>query len=175
MKRSKENKTNSADSAMADEEKDVEERLADETREQRRELEIIKNITPEQFERLCAILFEKAGYVDVKNTQLSKDGGYDGQSFYLLGLTKMKIVFESKRYGDGKISEGKIKELEQVKTDEKAEKAVFITTSSFTKDARDKANDYGMELIDGERLITLLKKYNIGFEQQIDAKFFDEI
>ncbi len=174
-KQSKENKTNSADSAMADEEKDVEERLADETREQRRELEIIKNITPEQFERLCATLFKEAGYEDVENTQLSKDGGYDGQAFYLLGLTRMKVVFESKRYGDAKIDERKIRQLEQVKTDTKAEKAVFITTSSFTKDARNRANDYGMELIDGERLITLLKKYNIGFEQQIDAKFFDDI
>ena len=171
----KENKEKSTNSELVDEEKDVEESLADETREERRELDIIKNITPEQFERLCGKLFEGAGYEDVKITQLSRDGGYDGQAFYLLGLTRMKVVFESKRYSDGKIDERKIRQLEQVKTDEKAEKAVCITTSPFTKDAKNRANEYGMELIDGERLIELLKKYHIGFEQQIDKKIFDDI
>ena len=174
-KRRKANKEKSTNLEVMDEEKDVEESLADETREERRELDIIKKIKPEQFERLCGKLFEGAGYEDVKITQLSRDGGYDGHAFYLLGLTRMKVVFESKRYSDGKIDERKIRQLEQVKTDEKAEKAVCITTSSFTKDAKNRANEYGMELIDGERLIELLKKYHIGFEQQIDKNFFDDI
>ena len=174
-KANKENKRNKENSEITDEEKDVEESLVDETQKEETELTIIKNITPEQFERLCAILFREAGYEDVDNTQLSRDGGYDGYAFYLLGLTRMKVVFESKRYSDGKISEAKIRQLQQVKTDEKAEKAVFITTASFTRDAKNRAHEYGMELIDGKRLIELLKKYKIGFEQQIDKKFFDDI
>ena len=171
----KKRKEKKANSEIMDEEKDVEKRLVDETQKEETELTIIKNITPEQFERLCAILFKEAGYVDVENTQLSRDGGYDGQAFYLLGLTRMKVVFESKRYSDGKVVEAKIRQLQQVKTDEKAEKAVFITTASFTKDAKNRAHEYGMELIDGKRLIELLKKYEIGFEQQIDKSFFDDI
>ncbi len=62
-----------------------------------------------------------------------------------------------------------------MKTDEKAEKAVFITTSSFTRDAKNRASEYGMELIDGKRLIEFLKKYEIGFEQQIVKNYFDKI
>ncbi len=122
IKRKEKNKENSLDAETNtvfrfhdehhDEEKDVEQDLEEETKQAERELDIIQNITPEQFERLCAILFEKAGYVDVVNTQLSRDGGYDGKAFYLFGLTKIKVVFESKRYRDATIDERKIKQLE---------------------------------------------------------------
>ena len=174
-KENKENKGNSTNSKIVDEEKDVEESLVDETQKEETELEIIKNITAEQFERLCAILFKEAKYVDVENTQRSRDGGYDGHAFYLLGLTRMKVVFESKRYNAVAVGIDPIRRLLHVKEKQKAEKAVFITTSSFTKDARNEANEYGMELIGGERLIELLKKYKIGFEQQIDKSFFDNV
>ena len=87
----------------------------------------------------------------------------------------MKVVFESKRYNTGPVGIDPIRKLLHVSRKLNAEKAVFITTSSFTKDARNEADEYGMGLIDGERLVELLKKYSIGFEKQIDKKYFDGI
>ena len=132
-KANKENKEKSTHPEIADEEKDIEKRLVDETQKEEAELEIIKNITPEQFERLCGKLFEGAKYVDVKITQRSRDGGYDGHAFYLFGLTRMKVVFESKRYSDGKVVEGKIKELQQVKTDEKQRRRFLLLPHPLPK------------------------------------------
>jgi restriction system protein len=64
-----------------------------------------------------------------------------------------------------------------------AKKGVFITTSSFTREAKDYAprNDTKIVLIDGEQLSQLMIDYNIGCSTQqnyeikkLDLDYFDE-
>ena len=65
----------------------------------------------------------------------------------------------------------------------KANKGIFITTSSFTKDAQVSLKDYSSRivLIDGEQLAKYMIDYGVGvsvmnvFElKKIDSDFFEE-
>ncbi len=137
-------------------------------------LDAIKNMKDVYgFERLCVQLFKAVGYKDVEVTKASGDGGIDGYGFLVLGLVRFKVVFQAKRYRDIKISINDIKLLNQSKQDEGAEKAVFITTSYFTKEARKTANNLDVSLINGEELVQLLQEHKIGY--RFDKRFLDEI
>jgi len=65
----------------------------------------------------------------------------------------------------------------------KANKGVFITTSNFSKDARDYASSIGTKvvLIDGEELASLMIESNIGVStdrsyeiKRIDSDYFSD-
>lgn len=64
----------------------------------------------------------------------------------------------------------------------RASKGVFVTTSYFTKGAREYAQDHGnIALIDGEKLVALMVDHNIGvmaattYElKRIDGDYFEE-
>ena len=137
-------------------------------------LDSIKQMSPEAFERLCGRLFKEAGYEDVVVTQKSHDGGLDGFGFLVFGLVRFKVIFQAKRYTDSPIGVDAIKLLDKTKTDKKAEKSVFITTSTFTRGAVEQADNDGIELIDGDDLLLRLKEYKIGCKPtyEFDKDFF---
>ena len=140
------------------------------------DLEIIQEINPYSFERLCALLFKKVGYEDVQTTQKSGDGGYDGVGYLVFGLVRFKVAFQAKKYkNDNKIGPGEIREFSGTMKQQAAEKGVFITTSDFTQKAKESGLELGIELINGEKLIGLLQKHQIGYSQRIDKKFFEEL
>lgn len=58
---------------------------------------------------------------------------------------------------------------------------MFITTSSFTNDARDAAKQLNIALVDGEMLTNLMIQYKVGVQirqnyelYNIDDDFFEE-
>ena len=68
----------------------------------------------------------------------------------------------------------------------RGDKGLLITTGSFTADAKKEATRDGappIDLIDGDRLCELLKKYDLGVQTAtrtvedvtVDGSFFDEI
>jgi len=63
----------------------------------------------------------------------------------------------------------------------RADKGIIITTGTFTADAKREASRDGaspIELIDGERLVELMEKLQLGLKPitayEIDTLFFDE-
>lgn len=60
---------------------------------------------------------------------------------------------------------------------------MFVTTSRFSADARDyNARSKRIELIDGERLVTLMTKYGVGTRvvrkieiKKMDSDYFDDL
>ena len=56
-----------------------------------------------------------------------------------------------------------------------AEKALFITTSDFTKEAKDIAEQHGIELINGEKLMGLLFEKEIGYRKILDDDFLKNL
>ena len=61
----------------------------------------------------------------------------------------------------------------------RADKGLILTTGRFTTEAKKEASRDGIppiELIDGERLISLFEKYQIGLKQvtiyEVDQEFF---
>lgn len=166
---------NNKDISEIDKENSVEE--SEKEAEYLNDLKIIQEMNdPYSFERLCALLFKKVGYEDVETTQRSSDGGYDGVGYLVFGLVRFKVAFQAKKYkNDNKIGPGEIREFSGTMKQQAAEKGVFITTSDFTQKAKESGLELGIELINGEKLIGLLQKHQIGYSQRIDKKFFEEL
>jgi restriction system protein len=116
--------------------------------EQNDELTYLKSLDPYKFERLCAKLFEKMNLENVQYTQRSKDNGIDGFGDLVFGLVKFRVVFQAKRFQDKSVGSPNVRELEGSKRQHRAEKAIFITTSFYTKSAKEAADDLKIELID---------------------------
>lgn len=149
-------------------------------------LDKILNSPPAFFENLVVDLLLKIGYgysAD-SGTVVGKpyDGGIDGIiNEDALGLDK--IYIQAKRYSPSRtvgyddITAFGGAMLKGIK------KGVFITTSSFTKKARNyvlEQNEKNISLIDGEMLVDLMVKYEIGIRTirtfniyEIDSNFFD--
>lgn len=125
--------------------------------------------TPEFFEHLVVDLLIKMGYGYGEKsgvvTGKSHDGGIDGiisEDKLGLGL----IYLQAKRYS--KVNSVGRKEIQAfIGAMEHVQKGVFITTSSFTREAiafAEKQQQKSIKLIDGNSLADLLIKYEIGLQ-----------
>ncbi|GAA5228427.1 restriction endonuclease [Paeniglutamicibacter antarcticus] len=108
----------------------------------------------------------------------SGDGGVDGVIDQdALGLDR--IYVQAKRYAEGSnIGREMIQAFVGALHGVAATKGVFITTSTFTQNARDYAANIPTRtiLIDGKRLVSLMIKYRVGVqvEQSYDVVDIDE-
>jgi hypothetical protein len=96
---------------------------------------VIYSISPRDFEELIAEVFDKRGF-NVELTKETRDGGKDiiaiGQH---MGID-VKFIVECKRYArERKVTLDLVQRLYGVKLAEQANKAILVTTSSFTKDS----------------------------------------
>ena len=146
--------------------------------------ELIINNTPAFFEHLVVDLLLKMGYgYDEKAgvvTGRSHDGGIDGiisEDKLGLGLIYIQAKRNSKANKVGR------KEIQSfIGAMEHIQKGVFITTSSFTKEASsfaEKQQQKSIKLIDGEALLDLLIKNEVGLQPsynfllyRIDSDYF---
>lgn len=143
---------------------------------------ILLEITPDGFERLAQRLLREAGFVKVEVRGKSGDGGIDGVGILRVNLVSFQVYFQCKRWANS-VGAKDIRDFRGA-LQGRADKGLFITTSSFTKQAMEEATRDGaiaIDLIDGERLCQLLKQYELGVstrqveEVNIDADWFREI
>jgi hypothetical protein len=123
---------------------------------------LIFGISPRQFEELIAELFHNRGF-DVELTQATRDGGRDIIAIYETLDIQTKYLIECKRYApSNKVSLSIVQRLFGVKTAEPANKAILVTTSSYTKDAKAFASDHiwDLELKAYDDIMSWVKKYN---------------
>lgn len=129
-------------------------------------LQIIKNISPDAFERLAQRLLRESGFVQVRVTGKSGDGGIDGKGVVRVGgLLSFHVIFQCKRY-KGSVSASVVRDFRGAMMG-RADKGLLITTGAFTRDARLEAQRDGatpIDLIDGEELVEKLKQLGIGVE-----------
>ncbi len=133
-------------------------------------LDHIINCHPSFFERLVVNLLLEMGYgsdeLSGRVIGKSHDGGIDGVIYEdKLGLSK--IYIQAKRNDTGNTI-GRPLLQAFVGAMQDVQKGVFITTSSFTKEARDFAErqqQKSLKLIDGDLLAELMIKYGIGLEK----------
>ena len=146
---------------------------------------IAKN-SPTFFEELVAKLLLAMGYGGSENDILqnrgkSGDEGIDGIIKQdVLGLDK--IYIQAKRWS-GNVSRPEVQKFVGAVHGQNANRGVFITTSSFTNEAREYANNINSNiiLVDGEQLAKLMIEYNVGVQvkdtiqiKKIDEDFFIE-
>lgn len=146
-------------------------------------LEAIKSMPAESFERLCQRLLRESGFIQVEITGRSGDGGIDGRGVVKLGqIISFHVHFQCKRYRDS-ISSPLIRDFRGAIVG-RADKGIFITTGSFTRDARQEALRDGappLDLIDGDDLVKMLKTFRLGVtvsekiveEVSVDTRWFE--
>jgi restriction system protein len=149
-------------------------------------LEHVKGMLPSVFEQLIVDLMLKLGYGGAgmdsgKTLGKSGDGGVDGVIDQdKLGLEK--IYLQAKRWADGTVSRKEIQAFVGAISGKGARKGVFITTSSFTREAKEYATtvgDFKVSLIDGLELAGLMTEYDLGVAlvgrydvKRVDSDFF---
>jgi restriction system protein len=116
-----------------------------------KELSKIKQKTPRDFEYFVADVFKELGF-DAQVTKATGDGGKD----IVLIKEKTKAIVECKRYNDKKISVNLIRQFHSVIIDTHSDHGYFVTTSDFTKEAKNYVKDKPIKLINGEDLIYLI-------------------
>lgn len=146
-------------------------------------LDVIKQISPDAFERLCQRILRESGFSEVTVEGRSGDGGIDGRGIYKLnGLISTRVIFQSKRYA-GSIGSQQIREFKGTMSG-RAEKGIFITTGTFTRDAKREAVRDGsppIDLVEGNDLALLLKELRLGVsirqveEIGINAQWFTDL
>ncbi|MDQ3374870.1 MAG: restriction endonuclease [Acidobacteriota bacterium] len=149
-------------------------------------IEKVKSCSPTFFERLVVELLVAMGYGGTlqeagQAVGRSGDGGIDGIiNEDRLGLDV--IYLQAKRW-EGNVSRPEIQKFAGALQGKRARKGVFITTSDFTKEAREYVAmiDSKIILIDGEELAELMIDYNVGVSvattyeiKRIDSDYFAE-
>jgi restriction system protein len=143
-------------------------------------LGILKNLHPRGFELVCRRLLHESGFEDVVVTGQSNDGGIDGYGYLLINaFIRIKVVFQCKRYKET-VARKEVGDFRNAMLG-RAEKGIFITTGTFSSSAQKEANRDGVppiELVDGERLVTMFEKAKLGVFEKIvyepDQAFFDQ-
>lgn len=138
--------------------------------------------TPGFFERVVHDLLGKMGYGsvrdDLRRVVGSGDGGIDGIiSLDRLGLEKVYV--QAKRWQSA-VGRPEIQGFFGALHGRHANKGVFITTSSFTREARDFATNVSdtLVLVDGPTLAALMIEFGVGVTRRpvylpdIDSDYF---
>jgi restriction system protein len=140
---------------------------ADETITWKEELlNTLFNISPNAFERLAQRLLRESGFVQVEVTGKTGDGGIDGKGIVKIsGFLSFHVIFQCKRYR-GTITPSQIRDFRGAMQG-RADKGLFITTGTFTREATKEATRDGappIDLIDGELLCDKMKELKLGVE-----------
>jgi restriction system protein len=148
-------------------------------------LEQVKSSSPAFFERLVVDLLVAMGYGGSRQDAgralgKSGDGGIDGMiKEDRLGLDV--IYIQAKRW-EGVVGRPEIQKFAGALQGQRANKGVFITTSSYTKEALEYANVISTKiiLIDGARLVGLMVYHNVAVARvgiyelkRIDTDYFE--
>lgn len=149
-------------------------------------LESVMAASPSFFERLVVDLLVKMGYGGNRQDAgkalgKSGDGGIDGIiKEDQLGLDV--IYIQAKRW-EGTVGRPEIQKFAGALQGQRAKKGVFITTSSFSRDAEQYASviDSRIILIDGDRLGKLMVDHGVGVStagiykvKKLDSDYFEE-
>lgn len=134
-------------------------------------LESLKEMSPQAFERLCQRILRESGFIQVEVTGRSGDGGIDGKGVVKLGgILSFHVIFQCKRYRDS-VSAGAIRDFRGAMVG-RADKGLFITTGTFTRDARQEAQRDGappLDMIDGDELVVMLKDLRLGIDVRVKS------
>ena len=148
-------------------------------------LDTVKEASPAFFEKLVVDLLVKMGYGGNRQDAgraigKSGDGGIDGIiNEDRLGLDV--IYLQAKRW-EATVGRPEIQKFAGALQGQRAKKGIFITTSNFTRDAKEYARiiDTRIILIDGEKLAALMVEYNVGVSvveryevKKVDTDYFE--
>ncbi len=149
-----------------------------EQEEQLQLLDILRKLTPKGFEEICGLLLRESGFENVIVSGRSRDGGFDGSGRLAINpLVSLTATFQCKKYV-GSVSRAEVGDFRNSMLG-RAEKGIFITTGTFSTEARKEAErvDPKIELVDGEKLVTMFESNTLGVKPRtvydVDMPFFE--
>ncbi len=149
-------------------------------------LDAVKQAAPSFFEELVVDLLVKMGYGGSRAEAAraigrSGDGGIDGViDEDRLGLDV--IYIQAKRW-EGSVGRPEIQKFAGALQGQRASKGIFLTTSSYTREAEEYAQRIGTRivLVDGRRLASLMFEFDVGVSARntytvktVDGDYFEE-
>lgn len=146
-------------------------------------LEALRGVSPGFFETTVLDVLHRMGYgasrADLQQVGGSGDGGIDG----IISLDKLgleKIYVQAKRWQQA-VGRPEVQGFYGALAGQRANKGVFITTSSFTPQASEFARSVErIVLVDGARLAQLMIDHEVGVTlrpvrvPRLDSDYFDE-
>lgn len=143
-------------------------------------LELLRQLPASGFERFSQRLLREAGFTEVVVTGKSGDGGIDGHGRIQLNtMVSIRVVFQCKKYSRS-VSAPELRDFRGSMAG-RTDKGVFLTTGTFTAEARREASRDGVphiELVDGERIARMLAELRLGLKPvttyRVDSSFFKE-
>jgi restriction system protein len=146
-------------------------------------LEALASVSPSFFETIVLDVLHRMGYgasrADLQRVGGSGDGGIDG----IISLDKLgleKVYVQAKRW-QATVGRPEVQGFYGALAGQRANKGVFITTSSYTSQAIEFAKSVErIVLVDGPRLAELMIDHEVGISARtikipkIDSDYFDE-
>jgi restriction system protein len=116
-------------------------------------LDSIRAMSWREFEMLCGEAFRRKGYAVEENGLGGADGGID----LILRKNGETSLVQCKRWKTAKVGVREVRELYGIVAAERADSGVFITSGSYTAEARVFAKGKPLDLIDGSALRDLVR------------------
>jgi restriction system protein len=121
---------------------------------QQNSLDDVRSLSWRQFESVVGEAFRRRGYLAIENANEGADGGVD----LVLRKDGEKFFVQCKQWKKSSVGVKPIRELLGVVSAHEAAGGFFVTSGTYTADARDFARKSGIELIDGEGLQRMIEE-----------------
>jgi restriction system protein len=149
-------------------------------------LSVLQSLTPKGFENISKLLLREFGFENIQVIGGSYDDGIDGYGYIELNpFVSFKVLFQCKRYKNT-VSREQVDAFIGTMLRYGAEKGIIITTGTFSESAKKAAvsddsrkieGKKYVELIDGQRIVELFEKAELGLKPktvyEIDYSFFE--
>lgn len=123
-----------------------------------RSVEEILGLHPKEFENFVAAVFENRGYKVNKVTGYVKDHGID----VVLEKAGKKYAVQAKRYSrKNYVKEHEVRDFFGSYIADGYAGGFFVTTSFFSKPAKEWAHSRGVNLVSGKKLLTMMNSYHL--------------
>ena len=136
-------------------------------------LKEVRELEPEAFEQLIGELLRAMGIYDVEVTQYTGDGGVDARGRHELALgLSVAVAVQAKRW-KANVRKPAVQQLRGAISPN--EQGLIITTSDFSKGARDEASRSDKPLVwllNGPELVRLLIAHDIG-ARRVSLDYFE--
>jgi restriction system protein len=146
-------------------------------------MELLLSMSPDAFERLIQRILRESGFSQVEVTGKTGNGRIDGKGIFKIAeLISFNVLFQCKKWQNS-VTASDIRDFRGA-LQGRADKGLFATTGSFTRDALKEASRDGatpIDLLDGEALTNKIKELKLGLSIEyiekitINKKWFENI
>ena len=149
-------------------------------------LNTLKTVHPSFFEKIVVELLVKMGYggsIQDAGKAIGKSGDEGIDGIIKEDKLGLDVIYVQAKRWEGVVGRPELHKFVGALAGQGAKKGIFITTSSFTKEAElySPKNETKIVLIDGERLAQYMIDYNLGVSLQnsyeikkLDSDYFEE-